>query len=237
MPGFDDLLTLQTHDSAVDRLRHKRAALPERALLNEALVADVRLREQLAEATGRRDALVREERRLEDEATRLRGKATDEDKRMYSGTVSSPRELQAMQADIDQLRRHAAEIEESELEVMEQREGVDAEVAAFEAEAAKLAANMDQLTATIAEAEAAIDAELAVELSAREAIVPNIAADVVKLYEEIRAKNRGTGAGRLTGANCGACHLALPATEVDRIRHLPADTLVRCEHCGAILVR
>jgi predicted nucleic acid-binding Zn-ribbon protein len=37
--------------------------------------------------------------------------------------------------------------------------------------------------------------------------------------------------------NCQACHLALPATEVDRIRHLPPDTLVRCEHCGAILVR
>jgi predicted nucleic acid-binding Zn-ribbon protein len=37
--------------------------------------------------------------------------------------------------------------------------------------------------------------------------------------------------------NCQACHLALPATEVDRIRHLPADALVRCEHCGAILVR
>jgi predicted nucleic acid-binding Zn-ribbon protein len=37
--------------------------------------------------------------------------------------------------------------------------------------------------------------------------------------------------------NCQACHLGLPATEVDRIRHLPEDTLVRCEHCGAILVR
>jgi predicted nucleic acid-binding Zn-ribbon protein len=237
VPGFDDLLTLQTHDSAVDRLRHKRATLPERALLDEALAADVRLREQLAEATGRRDALVREERRLEDEATRLRTKATEEDKRMYSGTVSSPRELQAMQADIDQLRRHAAEIEESELEVMEQREAGDAEVAAFEAEAAKLGAEMDRLTAIIAEAEAAIDSELAVELAAREAVVPNLSADVLKLYEEIRAKNRGMGAGRLTGSNCGACHLSLPATEVDRIRHLPDDTLVRCENCGAILVR
>jgi predicted nucleic acid-binding Zn-ribbon protein len=59
----------------------------------------------------------------------------------------------------------------------------------------------------------------------------------LRLYEQIRTGNRGVGAARLVGMNCQACHLALPATEVDRIRHLPADALVRCEHCGAILVR
>jgi len=237
VPGFDDLLTLQTHDSTADRLRHRRATLPERALLDAALAADVALRERLAETHGRRDALVREERRMDDDATRLRARATDEDKRMYSGTVSSPRELQAMQADIDQLRRHASEIEEAELEVMERREAVDAEVAALDGEAATLGAEMDRLTAVIAEAEAAIDVELAAETAAREALAPGIPADVLGLYEQIRVKNRGTGAGKLTGSNCGACHLALPATEVDRIRHLPADDLVRCDHCGAILVR
>jgi predicted nucleic acid-binding Zn-ribbon protein len=59
----------------------------------------------------------------------------------------------------------------------------------------------------------------------------------LRLYEQIRTGNRGVGAARLVGMNCQACHLGLPATEVDRIRHLPADTLARCEHCGAILVR
>jgi len=59
----------------------------------------------------------------------------------------------------------------------------------------------------------------------------------LRLYEQIRAGNRGVGAARLVGMNCQACHLALPATEVDRIRHLPAEALARCEHCGAILVR
>jgi predicted nucleic acid-binding Zn-ribbon protein len=45
------------------------------------------------------------------------------------------------------------------------------------------------------------------------------------------------GAARLVGGTCQACHLALPATEVDRIRHLPPDAMARCDHCGAILVR
>lgn len=237
MPGFDDLLRLQSHDNAADRLRHRRATLAEREELNRSLAADVGLRERLAEVTGRRDEVLREERRLDDEVTRLRAKAKEEDKRMYSGTVSSPKELQAMQADIDHLLRHAATVEDSELEVLEQREVLDGEVSVLEAEAARLAAEMDRLTAAIAEAEVGIDADLAVETAARDALVPGIEAAVLALYEQVRAKNRGMGAGKLTGSNCGACHLALPATEVDRIRHLPASELVRCDHCGAILVR
>lgn len=91
--------------------------------------------------------------------------------------------------------------------------------------------------AAIAEQEVAIDAELGAEAAAREGVAAGIGADVLKLYEQIRRSNRGVGAARLVGANCGACHLSLPATEVDRIRHLPDDELVRCEHCSAILVR
>jgi len=67
--------------------------------------------------------------------------------------------------------------------------------------------------------------------------VPGIPANVLSLYEQVRRSNRGMGAARLVGGNCQACHLALPATEVDRIRHMAPDAIARCEHCGAILVR
>jgi len=142
-----------------------------------------------------------------------------------------------MQADIDQLRRHARELEDEELEVLVRREALDAEVAETETAQAALVAEMETLLASIVEQEREIDAELAVEESARAALAPNLPEGILRLYEQIRAGNRGVGAARLVGMNCQACHLALPATEVDRIRHLPAEALARCEHCGAILVR
>ena len=237
MSAFEDLLTLQNHDSAVDRLRHRRATLPERAELALRRAAYDDLERRRAEVTERRDAELREERRLDDEVRSLEAKAKAEDTRMYSGTVSSPRELQAMQADIEQLRRHAALREDEELEVMVRREALDAEVAELEAAQATLVAEMQTAMAAVEQQEAEIDAELAVEEEARAALAPNIGESTLRLYEQIRAANRGVGAARLVGMNCQACHLSLPATEVDRIRHLPPDTLVRCEHCGAILVR
>ena len=48
----------------------------------------------------------------EDEAQTLSEQATAVEKRMYSGEISSPRELQAMQADVEQLRRHQQTVEE-----------------------------------------------------------------------------------------------------------------------------
>jgi predicted nucleic acid-binding Zn-ribbon protein len=234
---FDDLLAVQNHDSAADRLRHRRAALPERAELESRRAAHDDLEKRRAEVAERRDAELREERRLDDEVKNLAAKAKAEDSRMYSGTVSSPRELQAMQADIDQLRRQAREREDEELEVMMRREALDAEVAELEAAQAALVAEINTLVAAIEKQEAEIDAELAVEAEARAALVPSIPEATMRLYEQVRAGNQGVGAARLVGMNCQACHLALPATEVDRIRHLPPDELARCEHCGAILVR
>jgi predicted nucleic acid-binding Zn-ribbon protein len=235
--ALDDLLTLQNHDSAVDRLRHRKATLPERAQLESRRAAYAELEARRAEVTERRDAELREERRLDDEVRSLEARAKAVDTKMYSGTVSSPKELQAMQADIDQLRRQAGEREDEELEVLVQREALDEEVAQLEAAQAAVVTEMESLLAAIAGQEREIEAELAVEEEARAALAPGIPEATLRLYEQIRAGNRGVGAARLVGMNCQACHLSLPATEVDRIRHLPAEALARCEHCGAILVR
>ncbi len=237
MGAFDDLLSLQTHDTAADRSRHRRASLPERAALAEQELARGGLETQLIDARARRDEVLREERRLDDEVRALEARAKAEDQRMYSGTISSPKELQAMAADVEHLRRRAREVEDEELEVLERREELDAEVGEIEATRAAVQLEIDRLTAVVAEEEASIDAELAAEEAGRVAVRPNIPDNVLSLYESIRKMNRGTGAARLVGSSCQACHLTLPATEVDRIRRLPPDDMVRCDHCGAILVR
>ena len=63
-----------------------------------------------------------------------------------------------------------------------------------------------------------------------------IPADVAALYEQLRAR-LGVAAAPLVNGRCGGCHLALPSTEIDRLRKESPDTLVRCEQCERILVR
>jgi predicted nucleic acid-binding Zn-ribbon protein len=233
---FDTLLDLQQHDTAADRLRHRREALEERAALAaaESRLAEVTARR--AELGGRRDDASREEQRFDDEATSLEERAAEVERTLYSGEIASPRELQAMQADVDQLRRHQRGVEDRELAVMEQREALDTELAKLVAEAGALESEAAQLRATLTDAEAEIDAELGVETGAREELAARLRSELLDDYERCRRRARGVGAARLVGGTCQGCHLSIPSTEAERIRKGGAGTVAHCDNCGCILV-
>jgi predicted nucleic acid-binding Zn-ribbon protein len=57
------------------------------------------------------------------------------------------------------------------------------------------------------------------------------------LYERLRTRSGGRGAGRLLGSRCESCRMELNPLDLEKMRAAPADQVVRCEECGAILVR
>jgi predicted nucleic acid-binding Zn-ribbon protein len=67
--------------------------------------------------------------------------------------------------------------------------------------------------------------------------VPSIEKALIDLYEKIRASSNGVGAASLVGSKCNGCNLSVNAVEMDRIKGLAADELLRCEECRRILVR
>lgn len=233
---LDTLLELQTRDTAIDRLTHRRDTLPERTALEsvhgELTVAGA----QLAEGTARREDVARVEQRFDDEARSLEDKAAEVERRMYSGEVTSPRELQALQADVDQLRRHRHGLEDRELEVMERRESIDAEVEALRARVGELESEAERLSAALGGVEAEIDQELAGERGARDEIAATVDAALLDDYERCRERARGMGAARLNGNTCQGCHLSIPSVEAERIRKSPPGTVAHCDNCGCILV-
>ena len=237
MSTLELLLAVQERDLALDRLRHRRATLPERAALAEAEIAGAALRARIAELAGPRDVLATEQRKHEDEAQSLSQQAAAVEKRMYSGEVSSPRELQAMQADVEQLRRHQATVEERAIDAMERYEPLQAEVTELEQALAGRNQDADAARTALAAAEAVVDAELVAEAAARAEAVTRVGdVALVTDYERRRVQSKGQGAARLVGNTCQSCHLTIPATEVDRIRHAPDGIVAYCDNCGAILV-
>jgi predicted nucleic acid-binding Zn-ribbon protein len=185
----------------------------------------------------RGDGVARRQQRLEDELASTETRIGDLERRMYSGVVSAPRELQAMQADLESLRRRRATLEDAVLDAMAEREPIDLEIAELQGERDRLDGEGARLRAAVAEAEAAIDAELAEEAGRRAEAAADLPADLTARYERLRERLDGIGAAPLVGGRCGGCHLSLPATELDRIRREPPDALVSCDQCGRILVR
>ena len=233
---LDTLLELQSRDTAIDRLRHRWDTVPERAMLDVARTELAAIEQRLAEATTSRDEVAREERRFDDEAGSLEEKATEVERTMYSGSVTSPRELQLLQADVDQLRRHRQSLEDRELEVMERREGLDAEVAQLDGRCRDLRTEVARLESVLLAAEAEIDDELGGERAARDALAATVDAALLDDYERRRERARGVGVARLVGVTCQGCHLSIPSVEAERIRKGPPGTVAHCDNCGCILV-
>jgi uncharacterized protein len=233
---LEHLLGVQAHDLALDRLRHRRETLPERTALDAARRRLVVVGGDLAELTTRRDTVRAEEKRLDDEAQALGARAAEADQKLYSGTVTSPRELQAMQADVEMLKRHRTDLEDRELDVMEEREALDAQITAREDEEKRERDLTARLASAIAHAEAEIDAEAAREHAARAELAASVSDALLRDYERRRAQNRGAGAARLVGTTCQACHLTIPSTEAERIRRSAGESPAYCDNCGAILV-
>ena len=209
--GADDplerLLLVQEHDIALGRLEYQRAHLPARAEREKALADAKQLMPVHRELTARRAGVEAAERRIDDEVSRQRAKATEVDTKLYSGEVVSPRELQALQAELESLRAYIAKLEDDELEQMTQREDVDSELAPVEQRITDLQREVQRCDAAIADGEREVDALIAEERAARRR----------------RARTRRRPTGRLRGASCAQQRQGRGAPRRRHLPGLPAD--------------
>jgi predicted nucleic acid-binding Zn-ribbon protein len=234
--ALEPLLALQERDLAIDRIRHRLDTLPERAQVSDAEARRAAVDAERARVVSQRDDVQATERRFDDEARSLADQAMAAEAKLYGGEVSSPRELQALQADVEQLRRHQRSVEDRQLAAMEEREPLERRLDELGAALATLDEDLATLRAALEAAESSLSDQLVVERAAREEIATGIDATLRDAYEERRAKANGVGAARLVGTTCQGCHLSIPATEVDRIRRATAGSIAYCDNCGCILI-
>ena len=237
MSALDTLLDLQGHDVSLDQLRHRRASLPERAELAGLAKRDVALDTAMAADSATLATVTGEQKRLEDEVARIVAKVTAEDKKLYSGTVSAPKELQAIQDEIKSLNRRRNALEDDVLVQMEAAEPLDAALGAQRAQRAELDAQLAVIRDHLAAAEGVIDSEVARLQDERDNLASGLDPALLRQYDDLRRRLGGVAVARLEGSSCRGCHLQLAAVELDRIRKLDPEVVAHCEECGRILVR
>lgn len=237
MSALDDLLRVQDHDTAADRIRHRKQTLPAREELSAVEVQLATLESRMSQLGDRRNAVADRQTRREAELAAVEERIAEVEGRMYSGEVSASRELQAMLAEVDHLKVRRSALEDEALTAMEEAEPLTAELMVLEGERRTFVAQRERLRVAIADEERALDAEMTAEQSARCELARGLPAGLLETYERLRSKHGGVGAARLMGNSCSGCHLSLPLSEVARIKREPPDAVVLCDQCGRILVR
>lgn len=235
-PALEALLEVQAHDLAIEQLRYRRQTLPERAALRD-LAASLKGVEHSKSTTAASiHELERTQRRLEDEVDRLEAKALDSDSRLYGGQVSALKELQALATEVESLRGRKRGREDELLEVMEAIEPLHAELDRLAGQDAALTHEAEGVAGVLAEREGEIDAQLAAEVAARDAVAARVSAELLATYERLRQRLDGVGVARVDAGRCTGCHLSLSAVELDSLRRAAGGQPVSHEECGRILV-
>jgi len=233
---YDTLLQVQGHDTELDQLRHRIEALPERAALADVRARRAALAATLTEVGAQVDGLAARQSALEEQIAASARRRHELEERMRSGAVTASRDLQAMDAEVNQLADRQRALEDEELELMEEEEPLDVALAERQAEAVALEAEEARLVAAVAEAEAGLRASIDTVAAARAAVAAGLPEDLAERYERLRSHLGGVGAARLVGGRCDGCHLTLPSVELERINNLPEDQLATCPQCDRILV-
>jgi predicted nucleic acid-binding Zn-ribbon protein len=231
------LLALQAVDTALGQLAHRRRNLPELAEIEKATAALGGLRDDVVRARTAVEDLDREIRRLETDVEQVRSRKSRDQQRMDSGAVTHAKELESLQHEVASLSRRQSELEDTELELMEAREEaqavLDAAIAALD-DAQRL---LDDAAGRRDAAFTEIDAAESARQTERGPVAAQIPADLLALYEKVRASSGGLGAAMLRARRCEGCRIEISGSDMESIAAAAPDDVVRCEECRRILVR
>ena len=165
----------------------------------------------------------------------LEARIKDHEQKLYSGKGGSPRDLQALQQDIEHDRERRALLEEQALKAMETAEKASAEVARVRAAVLRVlgevSSGKEKQGTEREQAQTLLDRRR----TQRELLAAGVPESFLKLYDRLRQRTLdGTAVARVIQQRCEGCNDNLPSAEIQRARH--ATTPVQCASCQRILV-
>ena len=230
------ILQLQYFDDEIMQANTKLKSLPE---VEQLLHIDKRIltaTEELATVKAEADQISLELRRGEADVETVTDRIKKDEARLSAGTAS-PKELEQTQHEIETLKKRQLALEEIELEIMIRSEAVNERLQLLTTDLASLETLKSEINQRLTTATTEINLVILAKQKSRSELTPNIEKALLDLYEKIRGANSGVGAATLVGSKCNGCNLAINAVEMERIKNLAADELLRCEECRRILVR
>ena len=230
------ILELQLLDNEIMQANTKLKSLPE---IEQLLHIDKRITAATEEASvvkAETDQIALELRRGEVDVETVTDRIKKDEARLSSGNAT-PKELEQLQHEVESLKKRQEALEEIELEIMIRNDAVIARTNTLTTDLASLQTLKDEISGRLQSATDEINKVIADKNTARNLVTGKIEKALIDLYEKIRGNAGGVGAAALVGNKCNGCNLAINAVEMDRIKSLSKDELLRCEECRRILVR
>jgi uncharacterized protein len=231
------LLDLQTVDTTLAQLNHRRKTLPQYATIGKLRTERAALASDLVAADTTISDLELEQAKAETDLEPVRERLSRNQTRITNGAVADPKALSSMLEEVNHLKKRISDLEDAELEVMEQLEAAAASRETLRARAEQVDADLVEAIADRDQHLAALDAEMSELREQRAEIASLIPRDLLALYDKIGTSHAGVAAAELRARRCTGCQLEVNAADLRVFSAAAEDEVLRCEECGRILIR
>lgn len=224
------LYDLQDTDLEIEARRQRIDEIDNSLGETEALIE---ARTQLAEVEAHQADTQRRQRALEWETDDLAHKLRPLEKKLYDGSIRNPKELTALQTDVEHLQRQKGTREDSILLLMEEGEATAAEIGRLRQLVIVRNDEWLALRDDLLQERARLEDELVELETARDDLRRQVDSPTLALYDGLRMVKQGRGVARVEQGRCQGCRIGLSSVEMQRGRL--GRELVRCSSCGRIL--
>ena len=229
LPVLTSLLALHSLDSAAASERKRLAEIPSaETALAEAVTAarsvTDSLKARLHDNNEKRRALEKEVGVVDSHLARFDN---------HKAAVKTNHEFTALLHEISVAKADKDRLEEQQLVLMEEADGIAAELKAAERAQADETKRADAARAQLDIERQQIEADLTRLAGERAAAAATVEPRTLALYEQLLKGRKGVAVARMTGEICEACHVRLRPHVTQQIRR--NDSVVQCDNCQRIL--
>jgi len=237
--GSSGELKLRAQIEILASLQRVDREIRERNGLKRDLLGELQAKEQDIQAKKREIELLREaflakeklrqekDRVLQDEGKRAM------DKRMRMTRIKNVKELQALQREIDLIKQNNSELEDALIQVLEEIDGINANIKAKEDEMAAIEAEWQQKLETMRLEITGIDQAVSEAALRRQVIASQVTGDLISRYELIFSRRGGTAVVEVSGGICQGCYMNIPPQLLNEI--IKSEKVHLCPSCQRIL--
>lgn len=169
------------------------------------------------------------------ESRSLAGRIEAADDQLMSGEIHIPKELEALQASADALRRQRAHVEDNAVEAMMNVDELKGQVEELCSSVESLEAEWKSGQEHLLAEEAKLKQNYVLLKRKRESLAAQMPPDLLEKYESMRKRRGGVAVAPVRDGECGVCHVSLPTGVISALRS-DRDELVLCTSCGRYLV-
>jgi hypothetical protein len=225
-----ELYALQETDQALDKAQARLAEIESELVESEEMIL-------AREEVDRQSAAVAELRsRLTDaewSVDEVRDKASEVEGKLYGGTITNPKELADLNADLSSLKGQVGKREDVLLGLLMDMDEAESQLAAKRDAYSRIEADWNVNQHSLLSEKAQLEPLIAELQARRDSQAPSFDRSTLRLYDLLRERHGGYAVARVERGMCQGCRITLPVSILQKVRSGMA--LVQCVSCERIL--